>query len=186
MGKVEDALQSMRHNLADKTGKSLDAWVALTKKQKLAKHRQIVAWLKSEHALGHGYANIIASAVLATVESPKGNDDLLTAQYAGVKAALKPIYDSLAKMIASFGDDVEFSPKKTYVSLRRSKQFALIQASTATRIDVGINLKDAPAGARLGASGSFNAMVSHRVRLDNVQQVDSELRAWLKRAYDAA
>ena len=49
--------------------------------------------------------------------------------------------------------------------LRRGKQFGLVQPSTRTRVDVGINLKDVPPAGRLEASGSFNAMVSHRVRL---------------------
>ncbi len=186
MGKIEDAMQTMIQNLAEKTGRTLDAWVTLTKKQKFEKHGQMVAWLKSDHALGHGYANLVANAALASVDGAKGSEDLLVAQYAGSKAPLKPIYDALAKMIASFGNDVEFSPKKTYVSLRRSKQFALIQPSTATRIDVGINLTGVPAGRRLESAGSFNAMVSHRVRIDNIKQVDAELRAWLRQAFEMA
>jgi predicted transport protein len=97
-----------------------------------------------------------------------------------------PIYDALVKAISGFGDDVEFAPKKAYVSVRRSKQFAIIQPSTATRLDLGINLKGTPATDRLETSGSFNAMVSHRVRLGNAKDVDTEVKKWLKAAYDAA
>ena len=88
--------------------------------------------------------------------------------------------------VNKFGGDVEVSPKKTYVSYRRSKQFALIQPSTKDRVDVGINLKGTPPGKRLEASGSFNAMVSHRVRVTKKSDVDAELKAWLRKAYDAA
>jgi hypothetical protein len=88
--------------------------------------------------------------------------------------------------VSGFGKDVEFAPKKAYVSLRRSKQFGLIQPSTKTRVDVGINLKGRPAGERLEASGSFNAMVSHRVRVTAAKEVDAELIAWLREAYDQA
>jgi hypothetical protein len=70
--------------------------------------------------------------------------------------------------------------------LRRSKQFALIQPSTATRLDVGINLKNVPPSERLEASGSFNAMGSHRLRVSTVGEVDAHLVAWLKDAFDAA
>ena len=90
------------------------------------------------------------------------------------------------KKINAFGSDVELSPKKGYVSLRRNKQFAIIQPSTATRVDVGINLKGVKPTDRLEASGSFNAMVSHRVRLSEAKDVDSELVAWLKQAYASA
>ena len=78
------------------------------------------------------------------------------------------------------------APKKAYVSLRHKKQFAIIQPSTRTRLDVGINLKGDEPTERLEASGSFNAMVSHRVRVTDVKQVDKELIAWLKDAYKRA
>ena len=110
----------------------------------------------------------------------------MEAQYSDAKAGLRPIYDALVKAIAKLGKDVEISPKKAYVSFRRSKQFAIIQPTTATRVDVGINLKGIDPGERLEASGSFNAMVTHRVRITTVKEVDKELIAWLKQAYAAA
>ena len=110
----------------------------------------------------------------------------MAAQYAGPKAGLRPIYDAVIKAVQSLGKDVEVSPKKTYVSLRRSKQFAIVQPSTRTRVDLGINLKGEPAGGRLEASGSFNAMVSHRVRLEKPADVDRDVKAWLKKAFAEA
>ena len=160
--------------------------VAIARATGLAKHSQLMAVLKSEHALTHGYANQIAQQALRPTDDAPEGDDLLTAQYAGKKAPLKPIYEALAKAIAKFGKDVEFSPKKTYVSLRRTKQFALIQPTSAVRLDVGINLKDALATKRLELSGSFNAMVSHRVRVATIEEVDAELLAWLRQAYSLA
>ena len=112
-------------------------------------------------------------------------DDLVAAQYAG-KEELRPIYDAIAKAVQGFGSDVELAPKKAYVSLRRAKQFGLVQPSTKTRVDVGIQLKGVAPGKRLEKSGSFNAMVSHRVRLSEAGEVDNELVGWLKDAYDAA
>ena len=53
-------------------------------------------------------------------------------------------------------------------------------------MDVNINLKDAKSAPRLGKAGSFNAMVSHRVRLSQVEQVEQGLIGWLKQAYDEA
>lgn len=74
-----------------------------------------------------------------------------------------------------FGNDIEISPKMAYVSLRRSKRFAIVAPSTRTRVDVGISLKEHGTTKRLEASESFNAMVSHRVRLADASQVDKEL-----------
>lgn len=72
------------------------------------------------------------------------------------------------------------------LSLRRSKQFGLIQPSTATRVDVGLNLKGTAPKGRLEASGSFNSMCTHRVRLEAAKDVDAELIGWLRKAYDNA
>jgi hypothetical protein len=186
MATPDQALASMIANLKEKTGKSLDDWVKLARKAKLDKHGQIVAHLKSEHGLGHGYANLVVQTALAGDAPAAGGDDLVNAQYSGAKAPLRPLYDKLIKAIGAFGLDIEVSPKKTYVSLRRSKQFALIQPSTATRLDVGINLKGTPPKGRLEASGSFNAMVSHRVRIEDAAAIDKELIGWLTAAYEAS
>jgi hypothetical protein len=173
-------------NFAAKTGKTMDQWLAIAAKSGKSKHGEVVKYLKSEHGLTHGYANLVALRTLAAANPAPAGDDLVTTQYAGAKSALRPIYDALLAAIRAFGDDVEVSPKKAYVSLRRSKQFAIIQPSTATRVDVGINLKGVAAAGRLEPSGSFNAMVSHRVRVSAVNEVDAELTGWLRKAYEAS
>ena len=88
--------------------------------------------------------------------------------------------------MTGFGDGLEFAPKKACVSLRREKQFALVQPSTRTRVDLGISLRGKEPEGRLEASGSFNAMVSHRVRLESPADVDAEVKAWLEEAFEAA
>jgi hypothetical protein len=182
----EDATATMIANYAKNTGKPFEEWVALVRKQGFAKHGEVVKHLKEKHAMGHGYANLVAMESLKPGALSAPGEDLVAAQYSGAKANLKPLYDRLGVAIAKFGGDVELSPKKSYVSLRRSKQFGLIQPSTAERLDVGINLKGVAPKGRLEASGSFNAMVSHRVRVTSAQDIDAELVGWLKSAYDAA
>jgi hypothetical protein len=185
---ADDATQSMIANLAEKTGKPLEQWLKIARKSGAAKHGEIVSFLKSEHGLGHGYANLVAHKTLESDAGSiaAGGTDLVAAQYSGAKAGLRQIYDRIIEIVSKFGNDIEISPKKGYVSLRRSKQFAIVQPSTATRVDVGINLKDKPPTERLEASGSFNAMVTHRVRIEKPSDVDSELKGWLKDAYERA
>ncbi|MBI3789729.1 MAG: hypothetical protein HY275_02490 [Gemmatimonadetes bacterium] len=88
------------------------------------------------------------------------------------------------RTVRGFGSDITLDPKKGYVSVRRAKQIATFHASTATRLDVGLKLRTTPATARLEAAGSWNGMVTHRVRLADVAGVDRELVAWLRAAYD--
>lgn len=183
----QDAKASMIAGLREKTGKSLEDWLVILRGSGLAKHKEFMTLLKGEHGLTHGFANMIALQALQsdshTADDP---DALVAAQYAGGKAVLRPIYDKLLEAIGKFGKDIEVSPKKAYVSLRRGKQFAIIQPTTATRVDVGINLKGEATTERLEKSGSFNAMVSHRVRVSAPTEVDKELVGWLKKAYEAS
>lgn len=181
----DDATASMIANLKEKTGKSLADWVKIAKKAG-AKHGEIVSALKADHGIGHGYANLIAHEALGSSAAHADAGDLVAEQYAGKKAGLKPIYDALLKSAQGCGADVEVAPKKAYVSLRRSKQFAIVQPSTAERMDLGLNLKGVAASGRLEASGSWNAMCTHRVRLSAPKDVDAEVKAWLKRAYEGA
>ncbi len=177
---------TMVANLKEKTGRTLPQWLKVAKASGLAKHGEIVKHLKADHGLTHGYANLVAHRALRSATGAAETDDLVGSQYAGKKAELRPIYDALVSAATGFGADVEIAPKKAYVSLRRSKQFAIIQPSTATRVDLGLNLKGEPTTDRLEASGSFNAMVSHRVRLESKQDVDAEVKRWLKEAYARA
>jgi hypothetical protein len=177
---------AMVANLAENTGRKLPAWIRICKASKLEKHGQLVKFLKSEHGITHGYANLIAHKTLSEAAPAATGDDLVSAQYAGPKAALRPVYDALVKAVGRFGRDVELAPKKAYVSLRRNKQFGLIQPSTKDRIDVGINLKGTPPTDRLEKSGSFSAMATHRVRVTEKRQVDAQLIGWLRQAYEAS
>ncbi|MDY7097626.1 MAG: DUF4287 domain-containing protein [Pseudomonadota bacterium] len=179
MASPEEQLASMMKNLPEKTGKTLEQWLALLAKTDLAKHGQMVTFLKSEHDVGHGYANLIASKALET-EQPS---DPVAEQYSGAKAALKPIYDDIVAYARSLGEDVEIAPKKASVSLRRKKQFALVTPATKTRIDLGVALKGEPAEGRLE---TYNAMCSHRVRLETTSDFDGEVKAWVSEAYERA
>lgn len=185
----EEQAATMIANLPEKTGKSIEQWSKLVNSSGAAKHGEIVKWLKSDHGVTHGYANLVAHQVLkagsGTNEEGDSSISLVDAQYAG-KESLRPIYESLRARISAFGADVEIAPRKTCVSVRRTKQFALIQPSTKTRVDVGIQDKGREPEGRLEASGKWNAMVSHRVRLEDVSGVDDELVRWLREAYEKA
>ena len=89
-------------------------------------------------------------------------------------------------MVNAGGPEVEIAPKKTYVSLRRSKQFAIVQASTRTRVDLGLNLKGENPPERLEGGNVFGGMCTHRIKLAGPEEVDDQVREWLKKAYDLA
>jgi len=165
-------------NLEQKTGRTMPAWISVVEASGLTKHAEIVSWLKQEHALTHGFANGIA---LAFRNRDADDDDLVTPQYAGPKAALLPVYERIVAAASQLGDDVEIIPKKSGVSLRRSKQFALIEVPSAKRVQLGLQLKGVATTDRLLAG---NAMCSHRVSLSTIDEVDDEVLRWLREAYE--
>ena len=163
-------------------GRSVEEWIALLPAEGSYRERQ--AFL-----VERGLASNHAAAVLwwekngAAIEG--GGGELIDRQYAGPKAALRPIYERVAEAIAEF-EDVEVGPRGTYVSFGRPKQFALVKASTKTRVDVGLRLPGVPFSARLADAGSFGSgNITHRVGLEAVEDVDAELEGWLRVAYDA-
>ena len=175
----------MEKGLKEKTGKDLDYWVKVVAKSGLGKHREIINFLKSNHEFTHGYANFVALKSKKSDAASQDPDTLLTNQYKG-KETLYPIYEKLLKVINKMGNDITRTPKKAAVSMIRKKQFALIKPATKSRIDLGLKLKGKQNTDRLGPSGPFGSMCTHRVQLTEVKQVDKELIGWLKEAYDAA
>ena len=184
---MDPQLQTMIDNMPEKTGKSLSDWIRFIGDRKLEKHGDIMKLLKTEHGVTHGFANTITLLYREQLNDEVTTDEsMVDGMYAGPKAGLKSIYDAILAGVSEFGKDLEISPKKTYVSLRRSKQFAIVKPSTKTRIDLGLNLKgDAPAG-RLEVDKVFSGMCSHCVRLTAADDVDEELLGWLRRAFDRA
>ncbi len=185
MATVSEATASFERNIEAQTGRSVAAWAELARARGLGKHGAIVTWLKAEHGLSHAHANHVAKRALDAA-SPRSADDPVAHLFEGGKDAVRPIYDRLAAEAARLGKDVEIAPKKSNASVRRRRQFALIQPSTRTRVDLGLILPSREPHGRLEPSGSFNAMFTHKVKLASPDEVDSEVLAWLREAYDAA
>ena len=187
MGDPNQALQTQLKNIQAKTGKSLDELAAIIKSSGLSKHGEIRDMLKRDLGLGHGDANTLAhmlkgdGAAQAADSSP---NDVLAEIYSGPKAALRPIHDRLMAEINGFGE-FEVAPKKGYVSLRRKKQFAMIGPATNSRVEVGINMKGVEPTERLAALPP-GGMCNYKVKLAEPAQVDSELIAWIRQAYEGA
>jgi hypothetical protein len=185
---VDKALQTQLANIQTKTGKNLDelyAWLASTG---LEKHGQLRDAAKTELGLGHGDANTLVTLFRRSTGSdaapPASPDAAADALYTGPKADLRPVHDRVMAAVTGFGP-FEIAPKKTYVSLRRKKQFAMVGPATKTQVEIGLNAKDLPAGGRLVALKP-GGMCQYKVRLSEPDEVDAELVGWIRSAYDAA
>jgi len=100
---------------------------------------------------------------------------------------MKPIFDQLVEKAKSFGEDVEMAPKNAYVSLRCAKQFAIIQPSTKSRMDLGLNLDLEVKGQGVLIKGDkWSGMCSHRIEIHSEEKLTPEVIDWLKTAYEGA
>ena len=172
---------TMPQTLEEKTGRPLADWQATVKGLGLSKHGEILKALKQDHGLSHGYANMLA--LLATGYCTSSEDELLTGLFAGPRAGLRPIYDRVESAIIGFGDDVEVLPKKSMVGFKRKRQFVCFMPASATRVDLGITMKDeAPADPRMKATP--DGMTSHVVPITSADQIDDDVVGWLRLAYD--
>jgi hypothetical protein len=179
--------QAYLDNIKAKTGKTPEDFAKLAHEAGLTKHGEIVVWLKSEFELGHGHATAIAAVVLKAGEPKRSPDDELGKLFSGTKAIWREVGDKMIAQVRHFGPDVVVSVGATYASfLRGRNKFGIVQPSSAQYLDIGIKLKGVEPRGRFGAAGSWNSMVTHRVRVSEPRNSDAEVILWLKRAYDVA
>lgn len=178
--------------LPAKTGRSLEEWLRLIRERGPAAEKERVAWLQSEHGLGANSAGWLAERSVGKGEED-GDPELylqhalryVDAMFAG-REALRPVYDELLRLGLSLGADVKASPAKTIVPLYRNHVFAQIRPATKTRIDLGFALGDTPATGRLIDTGGYakKDRITHRIPVASLEDVDEEVRDWLKMAYE--
>lgn len=193
MADPQAALLTQLKNIQAKTGKTLAELHALLAGSGLAKHGEKRAWLMAQLGLGYGDANTVVSfegkplpdlgaAPGAAPAAAAG--DALDAIYTGNKAALRALHEAVMARIGELGA-FEIAPKKTYLSLRRSKQFAMVGPATAKQIEIGLNCKTLPEHPRLKPEKP-GGMCQATTRIDAETQIDAQLMGWLKAAFDAA
>ncbi|MEA5460954.1 DUF5655 domain-containing protein [Arcicella sp. LKC2W] len=182
---MDKTVLTMLENLKEKTGHSLEEWKELISGQGFSKHGEIVKFLKEKHNVTHGYASEIALKVLGSdADSASDTDILIENQYKG-KEHLKPFYEKLIAEIQKFDGDFEIAPKKTYVSLKRKKQFIILNPASKTRFEIGFNLKGVEANDKLKAEKP-DGICSHKINLSDINEVDTEVIDWIKMAFDKA
>lgn len=188
MSSLDKAVQTQIENIQKKTGKSVAEIKLIVEQKGLTKHGEIRGFLKNALGLGYGDANALTHAILksdgARAAEGKTLQTILDEIYTGPKAGFRPIHEALMEHINKFGE-FEIAPKKGYVSLRRKKQFAMIGPKTNTRFEVGINAKGFDKNKRLHEQQK-GSMCNYIVNLTDIKEVDAELIAWIKSAYEQA
>jgi hypothetical protein len=189
-------VQSWIEQMVEKTGRSLDQWMAFIKKEGPSTEEARREWLKSEHELGTNTAWWLAERSVGknTEEEnpqaylrdcPKWVDDM----YSGKREGLRPVHDALIALGQSIGKDVKVCPCKTIVPFYRQHVFAQVKPASNTRIDFGLSLGD-PAkvktSKRVVDTGGFakKDRITHKIPIATLDEVDDEVEKWLRAAYE--
>ncbi|HVZ93199.1 MAG TPA: DUF5655 domain-containing protein [Phycisphaerales bacterium] len=186
--------------LKEKTGRSLPEWIKHINADGPATEEARRDWLKKKYNLGTNTAWWLAERSLG-----KGGDEdtpgaylsaakrYVDTMYAGNKSNLRPLHDALIKLGYSIAKDVKACPCQTIVPLYRNHVIAQIKPATQTRIDLGLALgplikegktKFPP---RLIDTGGFKKKdrITHRFVIERAEDIDDEVKSWLKKVYDA-
>ena len=182
----DEMMSAVTDSMDERTGRTLEQWVALVAGSGVDPLDQnaVRRWLREVHGVKQNSQWAIAEAaargagwVRPTVE------EYVDAQYTGGKAALRPIFDAVRSAALALGDDVVVEGRGTYVPFVRRRQFAAVAAATATRVDLGLRLLEPPPADRLQPA-SAPGSATHRVQLFSAADVDDEVRALLRAAYE--
>jgi predicted transport protein len=188
MDVVDKAQETQLQNIQNKTGKTLEELFDFIKKSGLEKHSQVRDLLIKELALGYGDANTLVHVYKNSLEdkllSSDSLENSLLSIYSGSREGLRPLHDAVMKAIHKLGD-FEIAPKKTYLSLRRKKQFAMVCPGTKNRLEIGLNMKGVPSTERLQEQPA-GGMCQYKVWLQDSSEIDEELLTWIKTAYESA
>jgi len=185
MADPQTALANQLRNIEAKTGKTFAQLRTLIAASGLAKISEQRTMLMEKFGLGYGDANTLAlKAKEAAAPAGAADADPLDTIYAGPKAPLRALHERLSAAIDKLGP-YEKAPKKTYISMRRKKQFAMLGPATKTQVELGLNIKSLPGSARLKALPP-GGMCQYSVRLSEPAEIDAELMDWLRAAYDSS
>lgn len=184
----DEAEVSYLKGIEAKVGRPIDALVAEVVGWGPGKHTELLARAKEAFGLGHGHANLLVHLARDQAAASAGTKtevgDPLDAIYAGSKAPLRPLHEAFLARVAAFGP-FEVAPKKANVSLRRSRQFALVGPGSKGRLEVGVNLRGAAGTARFEDLGP-GKMCTHRAFVSDAREIDDALLDFVRAAYEAA
>jgi hypothetical protein len=167
--------------LLTRTGQDVAAWNRRVATAGLDDEQALRAWLDSQGVTGYGQALLVWERFgypdFLTAEA----EELIAGQYAD-RPQLRPVLDAVLAALPSVGP-ATVQARKTLVSLVTPRRtFAVVQAATKSRVDLGLRLdQQSPGGLLLPARDLGAATV--RIPLTRPEDVDAEVLGWLRRAY---
>ena len=180
-----DMMSSVTDSMKERTGKTLDEWVAAVQSTGIdpLDQKAVRSWLKDQGVLQNTQWAIADAAARAAGWERPSVEGYIESQFQGEKAPLRPIFDALREIIEELGKDVSVEGRGGYTPFVRKRQFAAVKASTKTRVDLGLRFKQAPDSALLSTT-SLPGQSTHKLGLTSIEQITDEVRELIRLAYE--
>ena len=179
-----DMMAAVSDSIQQRTGKTLDEWVAVVRSSGLdpLDQNSVRQWLKTKHGIAQNTQWAIADAAARSVgwvrPSPDGYID---GQYQGKKAHLRPIFDVIRETIMRIDPLVSVEGRGGYTPFVHNRQFCAVEAKSK-QVNLGVRFKTSPESDRL-LEGKAPGQCTHRIELTSPDQVDEEVVRLLRIAY---
>jgi len=164
---------TVRANLAAKTGRSLDEWVAIARRCPYDRPRARVEWLRAEHGLGVNHAALVLSEAFPSDAGWDDPDALRSALWAD--PASRAILEAVERLAAKL-DGLVVGQRKSFTAFSRGVQFAAMRPVKGGRALIGLKLPP-DASPRLAAptrKESWSERLTATVELGARADVDTE------------
>ena len=182
----KDMMAAVATSMQDRTGKTIEEWVRAVQASGIdpLDQKAVRNWLKSEHNIPQNSQWAIADAAAqATGWQRPSNESYTDSQYAGEKAALRPIFDALRHLAEACGEDVVMEGRGGYTPFVHRRQFMAVEPSSKTKLVLGLRFKNAPVTPLL-EEGKAPGQCTHRIIFTSTDQISPEVRILIKMAYD--
>jgi hypothetical protein len=178
--------------LRRQTGQTVEEWNERIRESGISTRDDLQLWLVRHDINGYAQQLLIMERFGYPDFMVKSAEELVEDQFAD-RRHLRPVFDEVIGAgvgIAQQGQ-VEVQARKTFVTLRtRRRKFAMVKATTRTRIDLGLRIVDLTDGHPRSVDRLQSAKVlrddamTHRIPLSRLEDVDDEVCYWLALAYE--
>ncbi len=180
-----DMMSSLTDSMKERTGKTLEEWVAAVQDAELdpLDQKSVRNWLKERGVLQNSQWTIADAAARAAGWERPSVEAYIDSQYQGKKAALRPIFDALREILEELGEDVSVEGRGGYTPFVRKRQFAAVKASTRKRVDLGLRFRQAPDSDLLSTT-SLPGQSTHKIGFTSLEQITDEVIELIRLAYE--
>lgn len=182
---LKEYQKAMIASMKSRTGKTLEEWVDIVRKDPLPdKRRAQQQYLKEKYGLGQNSAILILQSLNGGASEYDDGDKLVNEQFQGDNAPLKSLYEWLAEEIKKLGEDVTIQPRKTYIPFYRKKQFLVVKPQKG-KLHIGLALPETMEFARLdSAKGLGSERITRQVVIAQKSDATQDVREWIRKAYE--